>query len=775
MTESKQQEKNIPINTSSNQLIENLISTYTTTYIMKLLNNKQQFNAQNIGYMLFVFSINEIKDFIKIIYTEVKQNIYISKDPFLNLIQSSFYFVYKKINYIFYKRIRHEPEIIITKEPKPQIYNNIINVNLPVNILSMLINYQKNKNPNSVKINKNASIKYLNLTDYEETIILEDFCLEIDDLGKIVFPSTLQLKQKYTNKSNSLISMTTTDNIISNDILDLFELISNKELGNTLRCAYKKAIEDPHYQLNFKGMSNVGNNENFDDHVTSQYRNVSIFFRKYFNKISTCDILNQYVFLTYLRRTTIENDSRLITGHNIYNGYLSMDNLFKIKLLNKPIELNNINNCYTYINPHDYTFQYHDIFLKHINNNNPVGSKYNINKLNDLIDINVVDEITGQLSQINMSDKTADKKINTNLELIIYPKNESINCLEELNKFISNIVKKNQKTKLTANTIYIIKLEKIIKTKMVPNPGYVNYQEKLEVLKTLINNTKQPDTTKNSTLIEKYILENKIPEKEIKEEHIETKIIKKEINKFKKPIDTLYLRKNDKTRLLNVLKTYLNKDTVLSEFGIPHKLGILASGLPGTGKSTMVQAIATYLNLDVYYLDLNGITKNSELKYMFDFVQKEQIVKGMIIFEDIDAMTLIVHKRSGESYEQINLTNMKEDDLSLSYLLNLLDGTLCSKDNVYMITTNYLDKLDPALYRTGRIDFNIICKLCDHYQIKTIFKKIIKTDIDKNILALIEEDKFTPADIIFHLLQYIYDKDNITQKEILKPFINEVI
>jgi SpoVK/Ycf46/Vps4 family AAA+-type ATPase len=206
-----------------------------------------------------------------------------------------------------------------------------------------------------------------------------------------------------------------------------------------------------------------------------------------------------------------------------------------------------------------------------------------------------------------------------------------------------------------------------------------------------------------------------------------SKIVKTEIREFSKPFDTLYLRKEDKDKLLSMLQTYEKRDQIFEELGIPKKLGILAHGLPGTGKTTTILAIADHLGLDVYYLNLNGIKLNSQLKELFDYIIKENIMGGLIVFEDIDAMTDIVLKRTettdsssdasggeasgGEANggEASGATGIKDidDKLSLSYLLNLLDGTLCMENTMFIITTNFKNKLDPALYRKGRIDVDI--------------------------------------------------------------------
>ena len=188
---------------------------------------------------------------------------------------------------------------------------------------------------------------------------------------------------------------------------------------------------------------------------------------------------------------------------------------------------------------------------------------------------------------------------------------------------------------------------------------------------------------------------------------------------------------------------------------------------------TTIKVIACELGLDIYYVNLANVKKNSELKMIFDHIYNNCKNGGMIVFEDIDAMTSIVKKRdelTEEKSETIsNLMDNTDDDLNLSYFLNLLDGTLTPANSVIIMTTNHKDHLDPALIRRGRMDVHITMDKADHYQIKQIYRNFRKKEIDSDILSKIPEMTYTPADIIFHLFSYNYVE--ISDAELLKEFI----
>ena len=240
-------------------------------------------------------------------------------------------------------------------------------------------------------------------------------------------------------------------------------------------------------------------------------------------------------------------------------------------------------------------------------------------------------------------------------------------------------------------------------------------------------------------------------------------VITEEINEKYKSIDTLYLRDNDYKKLVNVLSRFKNCTYLYEKYGLPNKLGVLLYGEPGTGKSTTIQVIASFLQKNVYSVDLSSVETNEELQMIFDEINNS-LGGGIIVFEDIDAMTSVVHSRQNNNVA-------KGEKFTLDYFLNLLQGSLTRDGTIFIATTNHIEKLDPAFYRVGRFDVNIEMKKCDHYQIATIFEKFVGRIIDTNVLNKIKSDKYTPAEIIFHLVNHIDSED--TDTTIMKIFFDE--
>jgi SpoVK/Ycf46/Vps4 family AAA+-type ATPase len=156
----------------------------------------------------------------------------------------------------------------------------------------------------------------------------------------------------------------------------------------------------------------------------------------------------------------------------------------------------------------------------------------------------------------------------------------------------------------------------------------------------------------------------------------------------KKSIDSQSL--NIESQLLvDEIKSWIHNKQWYLDHNIPWKRGYLLYGKPGTGKTSLVRAIAEDLDLPIYIYDLSTL-RNTELQAQWKSMQLSAPCIALI--EDVDA---IFDKR----------TNIVNKDLTFDCLLNCIDGVQCNDGTLVMITTNNIDKLDDALkFRKGRID-----------------------------------------------------------------------
>ncbi len=391
------------------------------------------------------------------------------------------------------------------------------------------------------------------------------------------------------------------------------------------------------------------------------------------------------------------------------------------------------------------------------------------------------------ITDINSKDKLKEqdtKTSSTKLNFVCEALNKDLS-LEETNNIFNNFIDTIKSFGLISNldktTINICKIKlnkKEVKTE-IPNPDYQSYLEKKEMIEKMINPSNQshysnsPNQSNTSEIVIKEL--SNIPPKTICQTRISKEIVSEIINSDFKSFDTMYLREADEKKLLSVLSKFKSNKELLKSLGLPNKLCVMLDGLPGTGKSSTILTIASYLKKDIYYLSFGDtIETNEDLQMIFDHVVKN-CNGGIIVAEDIDAVgTLACRIKNSQNLNQpqntIEVVETTTQKLSLAYVLNLLQGTITPDNLIFIATTNHIEKLDPAFYRHGRFDVRITFKLADHYQMNKIYNKFFQRSIPNNLIGKIAEDKYTPAQFIFTIKDYI--SEDFTDEVILQDFLN---
>lgn len=169
----------------------------------------------------------------------------------------------------------------------------------------------------------------------------------------------------------------------------------------------------------------------------------------------------------------------------------------------------------------------------------------------------------------------------------------------------------------------------------------------------------------------------------------EVKCAGKVINKT---FDNIYLEDGIIDSLKYDLDVFDKSREKYEKYGIRYKRTYLFHGPPGTGKSSLSLGISNYTKRDILSINMSKDITDSNLITLIS----NRPNKSIILFEDIDCLLDDIN-RNEESKE-------KEVKISLSCILNILDGIYTPNDVIFVITTNDLDKIDDAIKRAGRTD-----------------------------------------------------------------------
>ena len=196
------------------------------------------------------------------------------------------------------------------------------------------------------------------------------------------------------------------------------------------------------------------------------------------------------------------------------------------------------------------------------------------------------------------------------------------------------------------------------------------------------------------------------------------------------------------------MSRFLEGESFYKKMGLSYKRGYIFSGPPGCGKTSLIKAMSFYLKMDIYMINLNDIDDDNILNKLFQDIPQ----KSMVVLEDIDCMSTIVHDRERTIQIESRPTDAVASvrgpkGITLSCLLNILDGITTNWGQVVVMTTNHIEKLDPALIRPGRCDMNVRLGLCSRNQIQKIFKLYFDCEIPEKTLQKIRSGVLSPASI----------------------------
>lgn len=271
---------------------------------------------------------------------------------------------------------------------------------------------------------------------------------------------------------------------------------------------------------------------------------------------------------------------------------------------------------------------------------------------------------------------------------------------------------------------------------------------------------------------------------------------------IKKNFNNIFLASDIRQLLTNLKDEFPKQHQIYDNAGVPFKKGLLLHGNPGTGKTSIIYALASEMKRNIYFLP-RGPYLEEDYRTMVESIPNDQIV----VLEEIDTIDSMVNNRglpthgltpenilfspimTDNEFEHLRTisqlqdndtdtqdndtntntnTNTNTDDSQnkttsknnnsrnngtkknadqFALYLEILDGYNYLRGCIVMMTTNCINKIDPAIYRSGRFDHLIkldyvseeqLIEICHFYQI----------DLTRQQVQQIVAQKTTPGYLI---------------------------
>jgi len=186
----------------------------------------------------------------------------------------------------------------------------------------------------------------------------------------------------------------------------------------------------------------------------------------------------------------------------------------------------------------------------------------------------------------------------------------------------------------------------------------------------------------------------------------------------KRPLNSVILDDGVTNRFINDVKEFIANRTWYMDRGIPYRRGYLLYGPPGCGKSSFITALAGELEYSICVMNLGDQSLSDDrLNHLMSIAPQQSI----ILLEDIDAA---FSKRDGDDGKTGNKSSgYYPNHVTFSGLLNCLDGVVSTEERLVFMTTNYLDRLDSALIRPGRVD---VKQIIDHASQSQLYQMFLR-------------------------------------------------
>jgi DNA polymerase III delta prime subunit len=176
----------------------------------------------------------------------------------------------------------------------------------------------------------------------------------------------------------------------------------------------------------------------------------------------------------------------------------------------------------------------------------------------------------------------------------------------------------------------------------------------------------------------------------------------------KREVDTVFI--GGKNEILADLEEFFDSEKDYLYFGHPYKRNYLFHGPPGNGKTSFINAIAGKYNLNIFLISFSVNITDEIFKKLISSLHKD----SLLVMEDID----VLFQGGGGGNGGKNIT--------MSTILNTLDGLARKNRIICVMSTNHFDVLTDVFKRPGRLDMLIEFKNADKKCFEEMAEFIVK-------------------------------------------------
>ncbi len=186
----------------------------------------------------------------------------------------------------------------------------------------------------------------------------------------------------------------------------------------------------------------------------------------------------------------------------------------------------------------------------------------------------------------------------------------------------------------------------------------------------------------------------------------------------RKRMETIILPEEVKDDFLNDVEEYLDPEARAwyNDHDLAYRRGYLLHSEPGTGKLSLSLAATRYFNLDIYTMNLSKVNNTTLYKLM-----SKLLTQCIILLEDINAIESVKNRDDKNPRLIKELTGNR---VTLSGLLNAINRVASKDGRILIMTTNYINRIDPAFIQLGRVDKMVEFGLVSRGMLLELFRYI---------------------------------------------------